>query len=121
MSEDSARFYCYCMEEKVEKKYPNIQDAAKLTKEDMESPEWKKEINSCLQGTWGSKDRNDFVSSCVESAKAGVGAEKAKTYCECMLFKIEQQYPNPNDATKLTAEDLQTPKWKAIAKGCLDF
>jgi len=121
MSGDSARFYCYCMQEKVEKKYPDVKDAAKLSQDDMQTPEWKKEINNCLGGTWSSKDRSDFLTNCVASAKDGIGAEKAKTYCECMLFKIEQRYPSSDDAAKLTAEDLQTPAWKIIAKGCLDF
>ena len=41
MSEDSARFYCYCMQFKVEAKYPTIEEAGKITKNDMESPEWQ--------------------------------------------------------------------------------
>lgn len=42
MSEDSARFYCWCMQEKVEKKYPTVEDAAKLTAEEMETRNGKK-------------------------------------------------------------------------------
>ncbi|MEO6611710.1 MAG: hypothetical protein ABIT05_02215 [Chitinophagaceae bacterium] len=121
MSEDSARFYCWCMQEKVEKKYPTVEEAAKLTAEEMDSPEWKKEVNACLGGTWNSADRSDFLNSCIESAKGSLGAEKSKTYCECMLFKVEQRFPNSADATKLTTEKLNSPEWKKIVKGCLDF
>jgi hypothetical protein len=44
LGEDSARTYCYCMQEKLEKKYPIAADAGKITAEDMSTPEWKKEI-----------------------------------------------------------------------------
>jgi hypothetical protein len=122
MSEDSARFYCWCMQEKVEKKYPTIEEASKLTAEEMGSPEWKKEINACLSGGgWKNADRSGFLTNCIETAKAGIGAEKTKTYCECMLFKIEQRFPDPAEAGKLTAEMLNSPEWKKIAQGCMDF
>ena len=121
MSEDSARFYCYCLQEKVERKYPTIEEASKISGNDMQSPEWQRDIKSCLGGTWGSKERSGFLSNCIVSAKDGVGEGKAKTYCECMLFKIEIRYPDPADADKLTAEKLSSPEWKKILQGCLDF
>ncbi len=121
MSEDAAKYYCYCMQEKVEAKYPAIEDAAKITSSDMQSPEWQRDIKICLKGAWGSKDRSKFMTECIATASENVGAEKAKTYCECMLFKIEVRYPNPSDADKLTAEKLGSPEWKKIIQGCLDF
>ena len=123
MSEDSARFYCYCMQEKVEKKYPAIDDAAKISDADMRTPEWQKEIKSCLTGisAWSAKDRSDFLSECIVSAKAGMSGEKAKNYCECMMFNVEKKYPDPADAGTLTKEDLQSPEWKRIIQSCLDF
>ncbi|MBI3140225.1 MAG: hypothetical protein HYZ15_16740 [Sphingobacteriales bacterium] len=45
MSEDTARFYCYCMQFRVEEKYPDIAKA--VTGLDLETPEWKKIIQSC--------------------------------------------------------------------------
>ena len=121
MSSDSARFYCYCMQEKMEVKYPDIADANKLTAKELSSPEWVKEIKSCIGGTWSSKDREEFVTSCVNSAKASLGETKAKNYCECMMFKIEKIYPNATDAAKITAEDFKTESWQKLIKGCLDF
>lgn len=123
MAEDSARFYCYCMQEKVEKKYPAIVDAAKLSETDMKSPEWLKEIKSCLtSGTaWSAKDCSDFLSECIESAKPGMSEQKAKNYCGCMMFKIEKMYPNPADAGSITKEDLQSPAWKKRIQSCLEF
>jgi hypothetical protein len=122
MSEDSARFYCWCMQEKVEKKYPTVEEVAKLTAEEMNSPEWKKEINACLTGGgWKSADRSEFLTNCIEVATTNIGAEKAKNYCECMLFKVEQRFPNSADVSQLTSEKLNSPEWKIIVQGCRDF
>ena len=119
MSEDSAKYYCYCMLEKVEEKYPDPAEAGKLDESAFNSPEWKKIIAGCLGGYWNNKDRNDFMSSCTEVAKASIGEEKAKAYCECMMYKIENRYPVYADATKITAEQLQSPDWKKIIQSCL--
>ena len=123
MSDDSARSYCYCMQEKIEKKYPTTEEAEKLTSADLQTPEWKKEIQSCLapESKWSSKDRSDFLSECVKSAKASISEDKAKNYCECMLFKIEKKFHNPRDADTITDELLQSPEWKKMAKDCLNF
>lgn len=122
MSEDSARSYCYCMQFKVEAKYPTIEEAGKITEADMESAEWKKDIKNCLSvGSWSSKDHAEFLSNCIGSAKEGMGEEKATAYCECMMSKVESKYPNPADAGNLTKEKLNSPEWKKIIKECLDF
>ena len=122
LSGDSARFYCYCMQDRVEKKYPTIEEAGKITEADMQSEEWQKDIKGCLTGFWGTSEREAFLTECMESAKKGdVSEAKTKTYCECMLYKIEIKYPNPLDAGELTPEKLNSPEWKKIIKGCLDF
>ena len=124
MGMDSARFYCYCMQEKVEQKYPTIEEASKITDADMRTPAWQKDIESCVSsvGSWAPKDRSDFVSECVKAAKSGLGEDGARKYCECMLYKIEKKYPNPNDAiAALTPEALATPEWKKIIQDCKDF
>lgn len=121
MSDDSARSYCYCMQEKMEAKYPDIADASKITAKDLASPEWVKEIKSCIGSTWSKKDHEEFVTSCINSAKASLGETKAKNYCECMVFKIEKIYPNATDADKITAEDFKTESWQKLIRGCLDF
>jgi hypothetical protein len=121
-SEDSARFYCYCMQERVERQYPDIEQAAKITEADMQSEAWLKEIKSCLGGFWGTKERTTFLTVCMESAqKGGISEEKSKPYCECMLYKVETKFPNPVDAGQLTTEKLNSPEWKKIIQGCLDF
>jgi len=122
MSEDTARFYCYCMIFKMEEKYPTVEEAASLTEEKLMSPEWQKEIQACLQGYWNSMDRNAFIKDCISSAKEGLGEEKAKNYCECMLYKVETRFPDPGKAaTELTEEKLNSTEWKKIIQSCLEF
>lgn len=123
MSEDSARYYCYCMQEKIEKQYPAIEDVAKLTEADLKTPEMKKEIQDCLsfKSTWSHADRSDYVKSCIESAKAELSEQKAKSYCECTLFKMEKQYPKVSDATALTEKMMQTPEFKKMIAECMAF
>ena len=122
MSEDTARFYCYCMQEKIELTYPTIELAGKITEADMESADWKKDIKSCLDGFWATTVRAAFLSNCISTAReGGMTEENSKSYCECMLFKVEKKFPNPLDAGKLTAKVLDTPEWKKIIQTCLNF
>jgi hypothetical protein len=122
MSEDSARFYCYCMQYGVEKKYPAIEEASKIKEGDMQSEAWQKDIKGCLGGFWGTAERETFLSNCIESViKGGKDGVTAKSYCECMSFKVEIKYPNPADVKELTAEKLNTPEWKKNIQECLDF
>jgi len=120
MSEDSAKFYCYCMLVKLEVKYPDPNDAGLITEETLNSPEFKKMINDCLGGYWKTEDRNDFMSSCIGAAKDGMGEEKARSYCECMMFKIEYRYPSYSEANKITKQTLETPEWKKMIQTCLE-
>ncbi|MEO7922110.1 MAG: hypothetical protein ABIR30_00370 [Chitinophagaceae bacterium] len=121
MSVDSARFYCYCMQEKVETKYPLVEDAAKLSKEDMETPEWQKKINECLGGGWTDKDRAGYLADCTAKAGKTMTGDKAKNYCECMLFKLETKYPKAADAAGLPAAYFQSAEWKKLTQSCMDF
>lgn len=45
-----AQNYCDCMLNKMETLYPDIQDVAKLTQEDLESPAMEKMAKECLKG-----------------------------------------------------------------------
>ena len=123
IGEDSARSYCYCMQEKIERKYPIAADAVKITAADMASPEWKKEIQDCLTitSTWPSQERANFISTCTNSAKAGLGEQRAKNYCECMLYKIEKKYPSSTEAATITAEVMESPEFKKMVQDCLKF
>jgi len=112
------------MQEKIEKKYPLSAQLAKVTAEDLSTPEWKKEINDCLSvnSTWTAGERSEFISQCIGSAKAGgLGEQKAKNYCECMLYKIEKKYPSSAQAVTITAETMKSPEFKKWIQDCLAF
>jgi ATP-dependent Lon protease len=109
------------MQEKIEARYPDVDDAAKISDTDINSPEWQKEIKACLASSWTKSQREEFLSECINTAKESKGQEKAKSYCECMLFKIEKKYPNADDASNITEADLKSESWQKIIKGCLDF
>ncbi len=47
MEELDAQSYCDCMQYKIEKLYPNINDASRLTERDLQSPSMKKMIEDC--------------------------------------------------------------------------
>ena len=123
LSEDSSKSYCYCMLEKMETKYPNVDDAAKVTDADLASPEWQAEMDKCLSSgsLWTPKDYSAFLSECTGAAKESMGEVKSKSYCECMMFKLESKYPNPVDAGAITDEALQSPEWQKEIKRCLGF
>lgn len=118
MSEDSAKYYCYCMLTKIEAKYPDTKDAATISEADMASPEWRKMIESCLGKYWTNDQRNEFMFSCT-SAATQLGEENAKYYCECMMYKIENKYHSYAEASKITAQTLQKPEWQKLIRSCL--
>jgi len=122
MGTDSARYYCYCMQPKVEAKFPDPREADKLTKDDFNSAEWQKEIKACLSGgTWTKQEREEFISSCIKSAKeSGLSETKAKNYCECTQFKVEKRYSNSADLDKITEDDLKSEFWVKLMAGCRD-
>lgn len=124
MSLDTARFYCYCMQETVEAKYPDVNEAAKLSSEELATPAWQKLVKECLYGYWSGEERDAFLTNCIESAMSegsGLTKEKATSYCECMLYKIEKKYPNPLDAGNITDETMNTPEMQKLLKGCFSF
>lgn len=48
MQQSRASSYCTCMEKKLETLYPDVNDAGKLTEEDMNSPSMKRLVKDCL-------------------------------------------------------------------------
>lgn len=70
------------------------------------------------QNNWTKKDKDDFVSSCVENAKT-MGEDSATRYCNCMLKIIMVKYPRVQDMENLKEEDLTTPAMMAEIKKCL--
>jgi hypothetical protein len=55
-------------------------------------------LSSC-QSAWIQEDKDAFYDACIEDANTWVGdPAKAKQYCECVVIKVMDRYPNVNDA-----------------------
>lgn len=63
---------------------------------------------------WSSAEKNTFMSTCVDGAKSSMGQSKATSYCNCMMDKIEEIYPDANDAEKMDQQ-----KMMEMAQDCL--
>jgi hypothetical protein len=68
---------------------------------------------------WPEKDRNDFLSSCINEALKNIpDSNKVTRYCSCMLEKMEGEYPDVNKAATLTTEEISAMMTK-YRDGCL--
>ena len=55
-------------------------------------------LQSC-ENTWDSETKEMFHQSCMEEAISWAGSsDKAKTYCDCVLNKTMERYPDYKDA-----------------------
>src|ERR1035437_6749795 len=63
--------------------------------------------NTNSASTWSKACLSKNLSDCITRASNRLSASQAYTYSDCMLDKIQQKYPNENDAeTKFTKEEL---------------
>lgn len=108
-SKDSSTRYCNCMLAKIEKLYPSAKESENLTQE--KAVELAKACLASEVGSsnWGAKERTEFSKQCEAVATKNVGADKAKSYCDCMLVKIEKEFPNPADVSQMKQETVA--KW----------
>jgi hypothetical protein len=81
----------------------------------------KTKDNTSLSGTgWPQNEKDSFISSCVrEAMKGGRSREVASSYCQCMMEKMEAQYPDINEAARLTDEEIERVMMK-YRDGCLE-
>lgn len=60
-------------------------------------------LSSC-KNTWDEESKDAWRSACLENAHNMFATPKqASTYCDCVLDKIIERYPNLNDALENTA------------------
>jgi hypothetical protein len=64
---------------------------------------------------WTDKDKSDFYSGCLSSAQKNSDITNPKTYCNCLLQKVVEKYPNANDAKYIRYDTTV----KQLAKDCL--
>jgi hypothetical protein len=118
--------YCNCMTEKVEATYPDENDVeTKLSTADIAA--MKKECltpgskenskkgggESSLQ-SWSDADQKQFTDNCIPTANRSLGASRAATYCDCLLKRLMQEYPDSKNVDKASKTHLST-----LAAECL--
>jgi hypothetical protein len=114
LRQDSAQNYCSCMQEKIEKSYPNVAEAYKLTQE--EAVEMAKACFAQISVTrsWGEIERNLFINECMNGTNKTMEQENARSYCTCLLEKLEKQFPNVFAVGNASGELLS--KWAEECK-----
>ena len=65
---------------------------------------------------WSENDKSEFLGGCLKAAIRDMGEEKAKPYCNCLLKKIVDKYPNANDAAYIRYDSTN----RQLAKDCLN-
>jgi hypothetical protein len=63
---------------------------------------------------WDQTNQTAFMDKCVEGSTASMGADKAKSYCSCMLDKIQARYPVADSAASMQMNDMME-----MAKDCI--
>lgn len=68
---------------------------------------------------WSKEDQEIFSDRCADEAeKKGMDIFGAAFYCDCMQEKMEERYPDPADAEKLTESDMKSPEIQQLIKYC---
>lgn len=117
MGEQTAKSYCSCMQQKLEAKYPNVNDANKLG---AQSPDMLEMARGCLGlggdnnngtntnvndnmsgGEWSDADVQKFMNTCIQNAKnAGGDEQMSNQHCDCVLKKIQKKYKSYAEADR---------------------
>ena len=121
-----AATYCNCMAEKVEAGYPDENEVesklsnkviATMKKECLtfaSKQDRKKEGNeSSLQG-WPDADQKQFIDNCIPTVNRMLNANGSAQYCDCLLKKLMQEYPDSKEVDKASRSHLS-----ALANECL--
>ena len=135
VSQSEAFSYCNCMAAKVEAKYPNENDVdSRLTSQDIESmrtgclsnsnqsdPSYdnsnnnnSNNSNNYNTASWSLSDQREFMDNCTPGASKTLGTSAATDYCDCMMKKLMQEYPNSKDVGNVSKTHMS-----ALANDCL--
>lgn len=135
MGQEKATAYCTCMQQKLEAKYPNSDEAGKAVNAPgaMQTPELSAMAQACLTGNttnennnnngggiigggggnnnnqavaWTADDQQKFMTTCVQNAmNAGADKQTSTEHCNCTLQKIAAKYANYDEASNKLTKD----------------
>jgi hypothetical protein len=70
---------------------------------------------SSCQSAWNQSDKDAFYEACIDDANTWSGdPAKSKQYCECVMVKVLERYPNVNYAL----ENIETLSRDPEIKKC---
>jgi hypothetical protein len=65
---------------------------------------------SSCKNTWSQEDKDNYTTTCMEGLNGQVNPDKAKGYCNCMLDKLVERYPNVNDMMEHMQDVVNDPE-----------
>lgn len=121
--EIKARAYCACVLEKVEMKFPDINDYEKFAAQGQKamveyfqndfkkcSAMYIKNSDDVIADTihWTKANEEIFKNTCTENLKKDAqGKLNAEKFCECYLDKVKYRFPNYADYMKLSFDPVK--------------
>ncbi|MFL5810645.1 MAG: hypothetical protein ACJ749_14075 [Flavisolibacter sp.] len=60
---------------------------------------------------WTKEDEHQFLSDCIDHAKGTHGEDTAYVYCNCVLGKVKEDYPNLDSASVILVDSTQAAKY----------
>lgn len=119
MGEDPSRDYCYCMLYKVMDIYDTPDEAQTMTEAEAlpMAEDCIESLNIVAQGksAWELEEKENFIDVCVGETEETLGANSARQYCYCMLFKLMNIYETAAEADLMTQEEIMP-----LATECLE-
>lgn len=127
MAATDAYVYCDCMMDKIQKKYPDENDAeTKFTKEELavirraclpaavNKTGEKSKSGSSAAVTWSAADQKQFMDNCRPGVVKVLGTGGANNYCDCIMKKLMQEYPDSREVDNVSEAHV-----KQLASDCL--
>ena len=74
-----------------------------------------KNTSSAAAKSWTQEDELEFMSGCVDNAKARLGNEKSYTYCKCILAQVKTKYAMDSSIIERLSDTAEVAK---MAQNC---
>lgn len=125
MAASDAYIYCDCMMDNIQKKYHEENDLeTKFTQEELvvirsaclpaavNKNAQKSNPGSATKVVWSAADQKQFMDNCRPGVIKVLGAG-GDNYCDCIMKKLMQEYPDPKEVDKVSEAHL-----KKLASDC---
>ena len=67
------------------------------------------ELRESILNSWPKNEQEGFKKSCIQNAiSAGSDRKKAEEYCDCSLYKMMEAYPNIEDVSKVSIDEMSS-------------